>query len=296
MDYYNEIRQKIIDNEIYSKVKDYSKEKHKVITYFEIGKLLYEAGSVYGENIIEKYSEKLMIEVGKKYNRSTLFRMKQFYTMFSDEKVAPMAQQLSWSHYTELLPLKDINKILYYINQCINLNLSRNELRTRIKTKEFERLPEETKNKLIAKEETKTIDFVKNPILIKNNMNYNDISEKILKRLILEDLDNFLKELGDCFSYIGNEYKIKIGDRYNYIDLLLFNYRYNCFVVIELKITELKKEYIGQIEVYMNYIDKNIKTISQDKTIGIIICKKDNHFVMEYCSDDRILTREYNLV
>ena len=117
-----------------------------------------------------------------------------------------------------------------------------------------------------------------------------------MKQLILEDLDNFLKELGDGFSYIGSEYKIKIGDRYNYIDLLLFNIKYNCYVVVELKIIELKKEHIGQIEVYMIYIDKNIKTINQDKTIGIIICKKDNHFVMEYCSDDRILAREYNLV
>ena len=101
MNYYNEIKNKLIDNEIYSKVKDYSKERNKVITYFEIGKLLYEAGSVYGEDIIGKYSKKLMIEVGKKYNRSTLFRMKQFYIIFRDENGAPLARQLSWSHYLE---------------------------------------------------------------------------------------------------------------------------------------------------------------------------------------------------
>ena len=110
------------------------------------------------------------------------------------------------------------------------------------------------------------------------------------------NLDYFMKELGTVFCYIENEYKIKLGDRYNYIDLLLFNIEYNCYVVIELKVTELKKEHIGQIQTYMNYIDKNIKKITQDKTIGIIICKKDNMYVMEYCSDNRIYNTVYNLV
>ena len=122
-----------------------------------------------------------------------------------------------------------------------------------------------------------------------------NISEKMLQRLILEDIPSFLKELGDGFSFIENEYKIKIGSTYNYIDLLLFNIKYNCYVVIELKVCKLKKEHIGQIEVYMNYIDKNIKTINQDKTIGIIISRRDNHYYIEYSSDKRILTREYIL-
>ena len=122
------------------------------------------------------------------------------------------------------------------------------------------------------------------------------ISEKLLQKLILEDIESFMKELGNNFCFIGSEYKIKIGNNYNFIDLLLFNYEYNCFVVIELKVTELKKEHIGQIEVYMNYIDKNVKKINHDSTIGIIICRKDNKFVMEYCSDKRILAKEYKLV
>ena len=105
-----------------------------------------------------------------------------------------------------------------------------------------------------------------------------------------------MKELGNSFSFIGSEYKIKIGDRNYYIDLLLFNYIYNCFVVIELKVTKLKKEHIGQTEIYMNYIDKNVKTINQNKTIGIIICKKENKFVLEYCSDERIYETTYMLV
>ena len=123
-----------------------------------------------------------------------------------------------------------------------------------------------------------------------------NISEKILQRLILEDIEGFMKELGDGFSYIGSEYKIKINNTYNYIDLLLFNYIYNSFVVVELKVTEVKKEHIGQVEVYMNYIDKHIKGINNNKTIGIIVARRDNHYYIEYSSDKRIYTRDYEIV
>ena len=118
----------------------------------------------------------------------------------------------------------------------------------------------------------------------------------ILQQLILEDIESFMHELGNSYSYVGSEYKIKIGDTYNYIDILLFNIEFNCYVVVELKITELKKEHIGQIQVYMNYIDKNLKRDNQDSTIGIIICKKENKYVIEYCSDNRIITREYIVI
>ena len=118
MNYYDEIKQKLLKNEIYAKVKDYSKERNKVLTYYAVGKFLSEAGKEYGNDIIGKYAEKLVNEVGKKYNRSTLFRMKQFYNIFSDTKVATSSQLLTWSHYTELLALNDINKINYYIKIC----------------------------------------------------------------------------------------------------------------------------------------------------------------------------------
>ena len=296
MNYYNEIKQKLIDNEIYQRVKDYSKERNKVITYFEIGKLLYKAGSVYGENIILKYSEKLMKEVNKNYNYRTLYRMRILYEVFQNENLTTLLSNLTWSHYIQLLSIKDYNKIYYYIKVSSIENLSVRELCNRIKNKEYERLDESTKLKLLNDEDNKVSDFVKNPILIKNSYNYINISEKILKKLILEDLDSFMSELGNIFSYIGNEYKIKLGNNYNYIDLLLYNIKYKCYIVIELKVTELKKEHIGQIQTYMNYIDKNLKTIEEDKTIGIIICKKNNHFIMEYCSDKRILSREYNFI
>ena len=226
MNYYNEIKQKLIDNEKYQRVKDYSKERNKVITYFEIGKLLYKAGSVYGENIILKYSEKLMKEVNKNYNYRTLYRMRKLYEVFQNENLTTLLSNLTWSHYIQLLSIKDYNKIYYYIKVSSIENLSVRELCNRIKNKEYERLDESTKLKLLNDEDNKVSDFVKNPILIKNSYNYINISEKILKKLILEDLDNFMNELGSGFSYIGNEYKIKLGNTYNYIDILLYNIKY----------------------------------------------------------------------
>ena len=293
--YYDEIKEKLLKNEIYAKVKDYSKERNKVITYFEVGKLLSEAGKEYGNDIIGQYADKLVNEVGKKYNRSTLFRMKQFYNIFSDTKVATLSQLLTWSHYVELLPLNDNNEINYYIKVCEQRNLDVRSLRMLIKSKEYERLSDETKNKLITNEELKLPDLVPNPILIKTENNQENLSEYALKQAILNNLDNFLKQLGNGFSYIGNEYKIKIGNNYNYIDLLLYNVKYKCYVVIELKVTELKKEHIGQIQVYMNYIDSNVKDLTDDKSIGIIISKKNNQFIIEYCSDERIFAREYKI-
>ena len=295
MNYYDKIKEKLLKNEIYAKVKDYSKERNKVLTYFEVGKLLSEAGKKYGNDVIGSYAEKLAIEVGKKYNVRTLRRIRQFYNVFKDEKWSPSATVLTWSHYTELLALNDINKINYYIDICKKQSLSRNDLRNKIKSREYERLSEETKNKLVTNKELSLPDLVPDPLLIKSEFDKEKITEYALKQSILNNLDNFLTQLGNGFSYIGNEYKMKVGNNYNYIDLLLYNFKYKCFVVIELKVTELKKEHIGQIEVYMNYIDKNVKDISDDKTIGIIICAKNNQFIIEYCSDERIFAREFKI-
>ena len=293
MNYYNEIKQELINNEINRKVKKYSINRSDLNTYYNVGKMLSEAGKHYGEGIIKEYSKKLITDIGKGYGVSNLKRMRQFYYIV--EKGVAVPHQLSWSHILSLLPLRDINEINYYISISISNNLSYRELRNRISSKEYERLDKNTRNKLINKEEFNIVDFVKNPILVKNSHRYTEISEKILQKIILEDISSFMKELGNNFSYIDNEYKIKLGNQYNYIDLLLFNIEFNCYVVVELKVTELKKEHIGQIQVYMNYIDTNLKKVNQDKTIGIIICKKDNKYVIEYCSDSKIIAKEYEL-
>lgn len=293
MNYYNEIKEQIINNSIVKKVKDYSKNRYELQKYCNVGKLLNEAGNNYGEGIIKEYSKKLVAEINKKYSIRYLFDIRRLY-LFS--KVHPLDAQLTMSHYRILFAIKDDNEIDYYINQAIERRLGKRELNIIVKNKEYQRLPEETKNKLAVKEKPKVEDLIKSPIIIKNSTNSEIISEKVLQRLILEDIPSFLKELGKGFTFIENEYKIKIDDRYNYIDLLLYNIQFRCYVVIELKVVELNSNHTGQIQKYMNYIDKKIKTIEENKTVGIIICKKNNRYVIEYCSDKRIIAKEYKLI
>lgn len=233
-------------------------------------------------------------ELGKGYTFSALSRMKQFFNI--SNKLATVSQLLSWSHYVELLSLNDINKINYYIKITEEQNLSVRKLRKRIKSREYERLDDKTKEKLINKEKVNAGDLIKDPILIRNKFDTDKISEKMLMSFILEDIPSFLKQLGEGFTFIENEYPIKIGDRYNYIDILLYNIYDNCYVVIELKINEIKKEHIGQIETYMNFIDKNLRTVNQGPTIGIIVCKKKNGYLFKFVTNENIYEREYELV
>ena len=294
MNYYNEIRECLLNNEVNKKVKNYVINKSDLDTYYKVGKMLSEAGKCYGEGIIKNYALRLTRELGKGYTTTNLKYFRQFYIF---AKGHTLCDKLNWSHYRTLLSINDNDEINYYVDITISNNLSVRQLRERIKAKEYERLSEETKLKLKEnKENLEVKDFVKDPIIIKSKKIHENISEKVLQKLIFENVSDFLEELGTGFSFIKSEYPLRLGNRYNYIDLLLFNIEYNCYVVVELKVIELKKEHIGQIQIYMNYIDKNLKKINQDKTIGIIIVRKNNKFVMEYCSDERILTREYELI
>ena len=148
----------------------------------------------------------------------------------------------------------------------------------------------EIKNELIENELTKKAkDYSKNK---SDLMHYYNVGKLLIEAQGGEERAKY----GDGFSYVDNEYKIRVENKFNYINILLFNIKYNCYVIVELKVTELKKEYIGQIEVYMNYIDKHIKDILHNKTISIIICKRDNKLILEYCSDSRIFSTSYELI
>ena len=293
INYYNQIKETLIKNEIYKKVKDYSKNKSDLNAYFEVGRLIVEAQggekrAKYGNKLIKEYSEKLTKELGKGYKASNLKNMRQIYLKF--RKRQTLSGELSISHYIILSRIDNENEINYYNNKSKTLNLSVRELRERIKSNEYERIG--YKEEL---EEPKINTFIKNPIIIKVGDKKEKLSEYALHQLILENMDDFLKELGIGFTYVGSEVKIKIGNRYNYIDFLLFNVKYNCYVVIELKVTEMKAEYIGQITKYINYVDKNIKELFNDKTVGVVICKRENKYVLEYCSDNRIFTTTYKV-
>ena len=297
MNYYNEIKEVFVKNEIYKKVKDYSKNKSDLNTYFEVGRLIVEAQggearAKYGNGLIKEYSIRLTKELGKGYDVSNLKRMRKFYLLF--QKGGAMRHQLynlTWTHYRYLLPLNDINAIKYYVDISSMQNLSYRELRERIKSKEYERL-----GKNIDIEKSKVESLIKNPILIKVNNKNEKLTEYALHQSILENIDDFLKELGIGFTYVGSEVKIKLGDRYNYIDFLLFNTNFNCYVVVEFKITELKAEHVGQITKYISYVDKNIRKSFHYETVGVIICKKENKYVMEYCTNPNIFVSTYQTI
>jgi len=296
MDYYNEIKNEIVDIETYKKVKDYSKNKKELDGYYKIGKLIIEAQggesrAKYGNGLIKEYSIKLTKEFGKGYSAMNLKDMRRFYLFI--KKGHSLNVQLSWTHYKQLLPLIDDNEIRYYEKVTLEQRLGYRDLQKRIKNKEYERLDEETKEKLIKNEEPKIGNYIKKPILIKINKEMDIVSEKALKYTIIDNITDFMKELGNGYAFIESEYKISDYGTNNYIDLLLFNIKYNCYAVVELKVTKLKKEHIGQIQTYMNYIDENVKNINQNNTIGIIVCKKDNEFVMHYYNNKNIYQTTY---
>lgn len=301
MDYYNEIKNEIIDIETYKRVKDYSKNKKELEGYYKIGKLIVEAQggedkATYGNKLIKDYSKKLTEELGKGYSWRNLYNMRAYYLLLSNNEILQaVPAKLSWSHYVELLSIKDINKIKYYIKIASEQNIGYRKLHDKIKNKEYERLDEGIKEKFIKDEEPEIEDYIKHPIIIKNT-DHEEITEKVLEHLILEDIDNFLKELGEGYTYIGHQYKIRVGNTFNYIDILLFNIKFNCYTVVELKVTKLKKEQIGQIQTYMDYIDSEVKSIYHNKTIGIIICRENNEYVIKYCSNPNIFQTTYQTV
>ena len=295
--YYSEIEHLIKKNEINKKVRRLEENNDLVKTYWEIGKILVEAqgGSSrakYGNELIKKWFSKLTELYGKGYDATNLRKFRQFYLLF--EKCDPLGLTLTWTHYRELLPIKDENQRNFYINLCIKNNLSKRELQQEIKSNSYERLIDKPDkiDIIIPKKYSITADM-RNPIIIKVDKEIK--SEKDLELSILANLSYFFKQLGEGFTYVGHQYKLVEAGRNYYIDLLLFNYKLNCFIVVELKLRELKKEDKAQIEFYMNLVDGKIKEIHHNKTIEIIITKESNEFIVNFVRSEEVIPLSYEL-
>ena len=301
MNYYNEIRSILIDNAIGRKVREYKSNQKDLESYYNVGKLLVEAQggeerAKYGNGLIKEYSKRLTSELGKGYSIQNLKNMRRFYLVVEKRQsliVQFKSLNISWTFIIKLLKLNDVNELLYYIN-CINkMNLTTRELDSKLKSKEYERLDSKIKEKLVKQEEGSVKDKIPDPIVLEGLEYKEKLTEKIVQKWIDENPASFCEALGEGYTYVKSQYKIKIGSNYNYIDILLFNYISNSFVVVEIKVTELKKEHIGQIETYMNYVDANLKKEFHNKTTGILLVRENNKWLIKYINNNGIIVRNY---
>ena len=303
MNYFKNIEELIIENEATKKANNLRDNSNILRTYWNIGKLIVEAQggekrAKYGDNLISEWGKELSSKYGKNYGKSNLNKMRRFYIKFPI--VDALRPQLTWTHYRLILPIKNKNEINYYINLVILNNLSSRELQKEIKNKSFDRLSYADKNNIEVITEANETDLsimamIKDPIILKSDKSIDKINEKAIHKYIISLLENKFLELGTGFALIGHEYKIHVGKSTYKIDLLFFNYIINSFVVVEVKTRELKHSDIGQLQFYVNYINKNIKKSNHDKTIGLLIVKKKNTFVIEYTTSDDILITTYAL-
>lgn len=302
MDYFNEIKNLIEKQEVNERVRRLQSNNQVIKTYYEIGKLLVEAQgkekrAKYGEGLLKKWSKLLSKEYGNGYDYTNLSRMRKLYLTF--KKVGTPCQQfnLSWSHYRYILKFDDENERNYYINRCIQNNLSVRELINEIKNKSFDRLTYADKKniKLVNESNSKELsikDMIHDPMII--NVNTNErLSEKVLKKYILNELEHFFLELGTGFSFVGSEYKLTYMNKKFYADLVLFNYNLNSFVILELKLSKAKYKDVHQVLLYRDIIDKTIKKDFHNKTIAILVSKQNDKFILEYVSDMDVFLSTY---
>ena len=302
MNYYEQVENLIKNNEVNKKVRALQDNSETLLTYWNVGKLIVEAQggekrAKYGDSLIKEWGNKLSEKYGKKYDTSYLSKMRLFYLTFPIlESLIP---KLSWTHYMLILPIKNENERNYYINRVILDNLSVRDLRREIKNKSFDRLSYADKNNIeIINDMNLSLsieDMIKDPIILKSDIDTNEINEKAIHKYIISLLEDKFLELGTGFALVGHEYKIVISNNTYHIDLLFFNIRLNSYVVVEVKTRAVKPQDIGQLQFYVSYVEGNIKDNNQNKTIGILIVKKKNKYVIEYTTSPDIYVTTYML-
>ena len=300
MNYYDEIKNILVDNAIGRKVREYKSNQKDLESYYTVGKLLVEAQggeerAKYGDGLIKEYSKRLTSELGKGYSTRNLKYMRNFYLLSKGQTLSALLRNINvtWSNVCEILKLKDINEIEYYLDLANKLCLTKRELKTKIRSNEYNRLPQETKEKLKNSNEVSSSEKVPSPVILDGLLYKDKLTEKIVQKWIDENPTSFCESLGEGYTYVKSQYKIKIGVNYNYIDVLLFNVMDMNYVVVEIKVTEIKKEHIEQIQTYMNYIDINLKKEFHNKTTGILLVRENNEWLIKYINGDDVTIRNF---
>ena len=291
----------IIDIESSSRVRKLIDNEERLKGYHEIGRLLVEAQggasrAKYGDNLIKKWGEKLAKEYGKNYDERELRKMRQFYLIIPK---CDSLSRISWTHIKSILPIKNENERNYYINQVILNNLSVRELRNEIKSKSFDRLSYADKNniKLITENNNSITlsDMIKDPIIIKVDEDISKLDEATIHKKIINYVENRFMELGVGFALVGHEYKIRVNNKTFRIDLLFFNYELNAFVVVEVKNRVFHKEDIGQLQFYTNYVNSNLKKYEHRNTLGLLIVREKDDYVIKYVTNKDLFITTFKL-
>ena len=277
--------------------------------YWNIGKIIMEIQqgnerAAYGDTVLEKLSEKLTNEFGKGFSARNLERMRKFYNCFSISTT--LSSKLSWSHYLELIKIEEENKRQFYLNECINCRWSVRELQRQTGALLYERIAlSKNKDKVLELVQQGQVlktarDLVKDPFVlefldIKENTDY---LEADLEKNILKHLKEFLLELGKGFMFVGSQVRITLDETHFYPDLIFYNRLLKCFVIIDLKIGEITHQDIGQMQMYVNYYDRDIRSKDENETVGILLCTKKKETIVKYTlpSDNKsIFASQYKL-
>ena len=277
--------------------------------YWNIGKIIMKiqqsnerAG--YGDAVVDKLSQRLTNEFGRGFSKRNLERMRKFYICFPI--ATTVSSQLSWSHYLELIKINEEPKREFYIKEAINSNWSVRELQRQINSLLYERLTlSANKEKTLELSQEGQIlktskDLVKDPFVlefldIKENTSYR---ESDLEKNIIEHLKEFLLELGQGFSFVGNQVRLTLENEHFYPDLVFYNRLLKCFVIIDLKIGKVTHQDIGQMQMYVNYYDRKIKKEDENETIGILLSTNKNETIIKYTlpeDNKTIFSSEYKL-
>ena len=298
---------KLIDNNIITEIKDviinsrkkiaYEVNNTMVFAYWNVGRIIVENeqnGNIkaeYGKQVIKELSKELRKILGSGFSVSNLFNMKKFYIIYP--KIQTVSRKLSWSHYCELLSIENEEERNFYEKECINSNWSVRELKRQIDTSLYERLllSDGQKNKEIVYKLSKEgqtlntpLDILKEPYVfefldIRDNK---PILEKDLETKLIKHMEEFLLELGKGFMFVGTQQRITLGNTHYYVDMVFYNKILKCYVLIDLKIGQMKPEYAGQMNMYLNYYNEEINDEYDNKPIGIILCKSKKEIAMEY--------------
>ena len=304
--FFNNIKDLVIKsrNKVYQTV-----NTEMLSLYWNIGKAIMEIQhgderANYGDAVLDKLSQKLTGEFGKGFSKRNLERMRKFYICFPI--ATTVSSQLSWSHYLELIKIEEEPKRNFYLNECISTKWSVRELQRQRDSLLYERLTlSADKEKILELSEKGQIlknskDLVKDPFVlefldIKENTNY---LESDLEKNIIEHLKEFLLELGKGFSYVGNQVRLTLDEEHFYPDLVFYNRLLKCFVIIDLKIGKVLHQDIGQMQMYVNYYDREIKQNDENKKIGILLSTNKNETVVKYTlpeDNKTIFSSEYKL-